>query len=157
VRNSIGQLFKNADNDGPKSHPATYQQPEQQSSPIKKETDMSLSTQPPGGLPQAAIELLGRARAQRQNAYRLRWKGTNIPRGASVTINGQLFMIFATQNGFVMAYIDGHGKELGLYVRESNGEDGTYSMIIATDGEVHPGVDQTAELLRDFPLEAPGI
>lgn len=42
-----------------------------------------MSTEP-GGLPQAAIELLGQCRANRQNAYRLRWKGTNIPRGASV-------------------------------------------------------------------------
>jgi hypothetical protein len=66
-------------------------------------------------------------------------------------------MIFATQNGFVMACVDGHGKELGLYVREPNSQDGTYSMIIATDGEVHPGPNQTAELLRDFPLQAPGV
>ena len=55
-----------------------------------------------------------------------------------------------------MAYVDGHGKELGLYVREPNTEEGTYSMLIATDGEVHPGADQTVELLRDFPLQAPG-
>lgn len=61
-------------------------------------------------------------------------------------------MIFTTQLNYVLAYVDGAGKQLGLYVREPDATDGSHSMIIATDGEVHPGVDQTSELIRDFPI-----
>jgi hypothetical protein len=96
---------------------------------------ISAASQPPGGLPQEALDLLGQFRARRPKAFRLRWRGTNIPRGASVIINQQPHMIAMTQNGMVVA---ANGKDLGNYIRESE-SNGIQSMIIATEGDVCAG------------------
>jgi len=103
-----------------------------------------------GDIPPAAKSLLTSLRTKRNNAFKLNWKGTKIPRGAKLDNNP----ITWTQHGCVYTG-ELCGEIVGYYVRtkEWQGESkDEHEMIISTDGIVEAGSGQTVQQIRDFPL-----
>lgn len=96
----------------------------------------------------AFLDLL---RTTYKNSYRLRWKGTNIPRGAA--IDGIVIAGGGVQNGIICGGPNndtlGYYKRTKEYAGEGRDE---HEMIVATDGILTPGVDQIVEQLRDFQI-----
>lgn len=103
------------------------------------------------GLPAVALNLLGKIAEEAGGGYRLRWRGSKIPRGA--TVGG--VSIGWTQNGIVTGT---GGERLGTYERVVEwggpGRDEHEIMIYAKDLVV--GVDgQPCRYFANLPTEVP--
>jgi hypothetical protein len=114
---------------------------------------MSLNGISINDIPKNVADLITSLRSRRQFAYRLRWRGTKVPRGAQ--LDGS--PISWTQHGCVYTNASA-GTIVGYYTRvaEFAGASGDeHEMIISTDFTVEAGPGQQADLIRDMPLAMP--